>query len=262
VIQEIAKISSVEEVAEGIFLLSFVSRRIAQSAQPGQFVNLRVVDGLSPLLRRPFSICRVNDDNVELVFNIVGEGTRILASKKPGEDLDVLGPLGKPFGFQGSFTKAILVAGGLGVAPFPFLTKRLESLRKNVESFVGAATVSKLWDVDLRNVRYSTDDGSKGFRGTVVRHVDIVLGEHKPAKAKMFGCGPTKMLAALSQVARKYQIDCELSLEGEMACGVGICQGCPVERTDGKKKYALVCTEGPTFDCNEIVLSSNGDNFV
>jgi dihydroorotate dehydrogenase electron transfer subunit len=103
-------------------------------------------------------------------------------------------------------------------------------------------------------VHTSTDDGSRGFHGTVVDALKHYLSENKPVKPKIFGCGPTRMLKALAELADSAGIDCELSLEGDMACGMGICQGCPVERTDGKKKYSLVCVEGPTFNSHDIVL--------
>ena len=147
-----------------------------------------------------------------------------------------------------------MVAGGLGVAPFPFLTQHILAYGKRIESFVGAGTAQKLWSDHLRCVHLATDDGSKGFRGTVVGHLDEFLQKEKVKNPKIFGCGPTKMLQSLSNFAKQHDIECELSLEGDMACGMGICQGCPVERANGDRKYALVCTEGPTFNCNDIVF--------
>ncbi len=88
----------------------------------------------------------------------------------------------------------------------------------------------------------------------MVECLDDYLRSHKPERPKVFGCGPTKMLSALSSYCQAHGLSCELSLEGDMACGMGICQGCPVEKKNGTKKYALVCTDGPTFDCRDIVL--------
>ncbi|MBI3005040.1 MAG: dihydroorotate dehydrogenase electron transfer subunit [Ignavibacteriales bacterium] len=251
--QELAPVSERTEVADGIFLLRFTSAHIAHTAQPGQFVNIRPVAGLSPLLRRPFSVCRVEKNDVEIVFNVAGAGTRILALKRPGDELDVLGPLGSPFGFGEDFETAIMVAGGLGIAPFPFLTQNLRG--RKVETFVGAGTAGKLWLEHLQAVHIATDDGSKGFHGNVVALLEEFLGSKNLENSKIYGCGPTRMLQALSDLAKMNDLQCELSLEGDMACGIGICQGCPVERVNGKKKYALVCTDGPTFNCNDIVLA-------
>ena len=254
-VQEIVKVSSKDEVADGLFVLRFRSAMIAQTTQPGQFVNVRITDGFVPFLRRPFSVSRVDGTLVELLFNVVGVGTELLSSRRPGDELDVLGPLGVPFGYRGDYDTALIVAGGLGVAPFPILTECLLREEKQIASFVGARSAYQLYRMHLKNPHYATDDGSAGFKGTVVQMLERHLNSHTVSKPKLFGCGPTKMLQALSEFAQKNGIECELSLEGDMGCGIGLCQGCPVERVNGKKKYALVCTEGPTFNCQDIILA-------
>jgi dihydroorotate dehydrogenase electron transfer subunit len=196
----------------------------------------------------------VEGDEIELMFNVVGPGTAILSQKKSGETLDLIGPLGVPFKLQGNYDTAILVGGGLGVAPFPFLTGALLKAKKKVQTIVGARSAKQLIEEHLLNVQLATDDGSRGFRGTVIDLLKSFVHAGASRNAKLFGCGPTKMLSALSEFARTEGFDCELSLEGDMACGMGICQGCPVERADGKKKYSLVCVEGPTFNSNEITI--------
>jgi dihydroorotate dehydrogenase electron transfer subunit len=252
-IQTHALVTDCQEIQEGIFLLSFRSPEIARGSAPGQFVNIRCSNGCLPLLRRPFSISRVAGDSTELMFNVVGQGTTLLSKKKAGDDLDVLGPLGSPFKFQGDFDTAILVGGGLGVAPFPFLTDALLREKKNIQTIIGARSSRQLAERHLLNVQVATDDGSRGFRGTVIDLLKTVMPKQRTRNTKIFGCGPTKMLSALSEFAREKGIECELSLEGDMACGMGLCQGCPVERVDGKK-YSLVCVEGPTFNSKDIVL--------
>jgi dihydroorotate dehydrogenase electron transfer subunit len=191
---------------------------------------------------------------IELMFNVVGHGTRMLASKRAQDTLDVLGPLGVPFGIAGDYETALLVGGGLGIAPLPFLTDFLLKQRKEIVTFVGARSAHQISERHLTNVHVATDDGTRGRRGTVVDLLKQYLADQPLKKYKIFGCGPTQMLKALSELASGSAVDCELSLEGDMACGMGICQGCPVERTNGKKKYALVCTEGPTFNSKEIIL--------
>jgi dihydroorotate dehydrogenase electron transfer subunit len=242
------------EIAEGIYVVSLRSEHLTKYASPGQFVNIRCGDGCLPLLRRPFSISRVEGDVLELMFNVVGQGTRMLSSRKSGDLVDVLGPLGVPFSLSGKYETALLVGGGLGAAPLPFLTDRLLREKKRVSTFLGARSANQLTERFLVDVHVSTDDGSKGFHGTIVAALKGYLSTNKPERPKIFGCGPTPMLKALAELADSTGIECELSLEGDMACGMGICQGCPVERTDGKKKYALVCVEGPTFDSHEIIL--------
>jgi dihydroorotate dehydrogenase electron transfer subunit len=249
-----ARVSFQDEVASGIVVVRFQSHEIASSAVPGQFVNVRCGEGCLPLLRRPMSISRIIGDEVEILFTVVGQGTRMLAAKRAGDVLDVLGPLGAPFGYKGSYSTALMVAGGVGVAPFPFLSTLLVGEGKKIVTFLGARTASVLTPQNLQNVQLATDDGTQGFHGTVVGLLESYLHRHEVLKPKIFGCGPTAMLKALSQVAEKTGFDCELSLEGDMACGIGLCQGCPVERRGGKKKYALVCTEGPTFNSKDIML--------
>lgn len=253
--QEIVTVSSNDEVADGLYVLRFQSERIARTTLPGQFVNIRVAEAYVPFLRRPFSVSRVDGGFVEILFNVVGVGTRILASKRPGDALDVLGPLGKSFGVHNDFETALIVAGGLGVAPFPLLTDWLLREEKQIVTFLGASNAYQLYKQHLKNLHIATDDGSEGLQGTVIDVLDRYLQTHVVSKPKIFGCGPTKMLQALSDYVQRKGIICELSLEGEMACGIGLCQGCPVERQNGGDKYALVCKEGPTFHCEEIVLS-------
>ncbi len=253
-IQTSALVTDCREILEGIFVLRFRVPEIARSSAPGQFVNIRCSDGCVPLLRRPFSISRVEGDIVELMFNVVGQGTAILSQKKSGDLLDVVGPLGVPFKLEGNYEAAILVGGGLGVAPFPFLTDALLCKKKAIQTIIGARSEKQIIERHLLNVQLATDDGSKGFRGTVIDLLKSIVAQEGSKNSKIFGCGPTKMLGALSAFARAKGIDCELSLEGDMACGMGLCQGCPVERTEGKKKYSLVCVEGPTFNSNDIVI--------
>ena len=256
-IQQVVRLESNQEVAEGLFLMRFDSAMIAERARPGQFLNIRTEERWSPLLlRRPFSISRVVGTSIELLYNVVGKGTKNLSAQRPGDRVDVLGPLGKPFGADDPFETAVVVAGGLGIAPFPFLTDYLEKKRTKILTFVGSRSLFTVDALHLQNVHYATEDGSRGFKGNVVECLADYLKKNRPPGPRLFGCGPTKMLGALSTFAQTHQLACELSLEGDMACGIGICQGCPVERTKGSKKYALVCTEGPTFDCRDIVLTS------
>lgn len=258
-IQQTVRVESNLEIAENLYLMRFESREIAAKARPGQFLNIRAAQRWSPLLlRRPFSISRVVGSTIELLYAIVGLGTKSMAAQRPGDEIDVLGPLGVPFRYEEAFDTAVVVAGGLGIAPFPFLTDYLEK-RKNTRilTFVGSRSVFKIGSLHLQNVISATDDGSMGFRGTVVDCLADYLRTHTLPAPKIFGCGPTRMLSGLSTFAQSRGLRCELSLEGDMACGIGICQGCPVERRNGTKKYALVCTEGPTFDCQDIVLPSS-----
>jgi dihydroorotate dehydrogenase electron transfer subunit len=190
---------------------------------------------------------------VEIVFNVIGRGTAALCRKQGGETIDVLGPLGVPFGVDvPDFETGVLIAGGLGVAPMPLATRGLREAGKQVATFLGARSAGCVVADHLDNVRIATDDGSKGFHGTVVDLAGQVLRQGEIARPKIFACGPTAMLRAVARLAKELGCPCEVSLEGPMACGFGICQGCPVELAAGG--YALMCKEGPVFDYRRIRL--------
>jgi dihydroorotate dehydrogenase electron transfer subunit len=254
-IRQLCKVQSCSEVAAKTFLLRFVSSEIAASARPGQFVNVLTYEtGKDPLLRRPFSIARVDGDIIELLFSAIGAGTNLLSRKQTGEMIDVLGPLGQSFRVDAEYDTAIIAAGGIGAAPFPFLTKDLLRLSKRIETFLGFRNAAQIITSHLENIHLATDDGSEGFHGTVVQLLESFIDRANLGKVKIFACGPTAMLKALSDLAKSKSICCEVSLEGHMACGVGLCQGCPVERAGDGAKYALVCKDGPVFLTTEIIL--------
>jgi dihydroorotate dehydrogenase electron transfer subunit len=253
--QECCHIRSLREVAGNTFVLTFVSAHISTTIRAGQFVNIKVDDTTEPLLRRPYSVYHAEDDSVEIIFNIVGKGSAALRRKREGELLDVLGPLGVPFALdEGDFDTAILVGGGLGVAPLPLATRELGRLGKRIVTLLGARTANQVVDTHLENVHVATDDGTRGVHGTVVDLAKQWLSAPSLPKLKLFACGPTAMLRALGALAIERNIPCEVSLEGPMACGFGVCQGCPVELIGGERKYALMCKDGPTFDVRKIKL--------
>ncbi len=247
-------IEAVAEIAPNIHVLTLRAPGLARAVRPGQFLNIRTRDQVLPLLRRPFSVYQIDGDRLQLIFNVVGLGTKILASGASGEPLDIIGPLGNAFGVAGDYDEAILVAGGLGIAPMPVLTAALKKAGKPVRTFLGARNGSQIVPRHLDNVSVATDDGSAGHRGTVVDLLRKEIGAGLKRRAKIFACGPTPMLRALSALAADCSIPCELSLESPMACGIGICQGCPVELRNGQKKYALVCRDGTVFNSADVVI--------
>jgi len=238
---------------ENIYIQKIHSPEIARLIEPGQFLNIRVSETTFPLLRRPFSICDVDGENIFLMFNIFGEGTKILAHKHKGDLVDILGPLGKGFNFEGNYETAIIVAGGLGAAPFPFLTRKIKN-QKKILSFVGGRTKNDVITYGLENCILSSDDGSVGFNGNVVRSLEDNLDKIDILNSKVFACGPNAMLRALKEFCIKHSLDCEVSTECAMACGFGICQGCPIESTEQSEKYLLVCKDGPVFNVKDIVI--------
>ncbi len=251
-INEFSVFRSIDKINDSTHLIKVYSPSIAASAKPGQFCNIKVSDNNFPLLRRPFSICDVNGDEIHFLFDIHGEGTRLLCNKKNGDTLDILGPLGSGFKIEGDYDTAVIVAGGLGSAPFPFLIKKLPA-NKKIVSFVGGRSKDLVLTYGLKNVFTATDDGSDGFNGTVVELLKMELENFSKNKIRIFSCGPNPMLKALQLFSIQNNYDCQLSLESAMACGFGICQGCPVESADGES-YLLVCKDGPIFNADQVKL--------
>jgi len=247
-----AEVSQLIELENSIFLLKVHAPEIAREAAPGQFCNIKVSDSNFPLLRRPFSICDVDGSHVFFMFNVLGEGTKSLAHKKIGEALDILGPLGHGFNLQDDYERAVFVAGGLGAAPFAFLTRQIPQDRK-IYTFVGGRSSCDVVTYGMKNVIVSTDDGSKGFKGNVVALLENNRALLEEEKIKIFACGPTPMLRALKEFCLKNNYNCEVSTECAMACGFGICQGCPIEALD-KDGYYLVCKDGPVFDIKKVAI--------
>lgn len=241
------------ELENQIFLQKIYCPEVASVIQPGQFLNIRVSESINPLLRRPFSVCDVEGDYFYIMFNVYGEGTRILAHKIDGETIDILGPLGNGFDLNGDYETAVIVAGGLGAAPFPYVTRKIRD-RKKILTFVGGRSRSDIIRYGMDNIEVSTDDGSAGFNGTIVSLFESKLNELNNRTLKVFGCGPNAMLGALKKLCVKNDIECEVSTECAMACGFGICQGCPIESAHRNDKYLLVCKDGPVFNIRDIII--------
>lgn len=249
---EKAFVESVERLDEETYLMKVFSPAIACIAKPGQFCNIKVSENDFPLLRRPFSICNVEGDYAFFLFDIHGEGTKILSLKKNGDTVELLGPLGKGFIYDDDYETAVIVAGGLGTAPFPFLIKNISD-EKNIICLVGGRSKKQIITYGLKNIAIATDNGSEGFKGTVIDLLKEEVKNISKKKFRIFACGPNAMLKALQKYSIENNFDCQISVECAMACGFGICQGCPVDSANGES-YLLVCKDGPVFNVNEVKL--------
>lgn len=251
-IKEKSRVESIQILSNNNYLIKVYSPLIANEIKPGQFCNIKVSNTDFPLLRRPFSICDVEGNNLIFIFDIHGEGTKLLAKKQPGDDLDILGPLGNGFDIDGSYEIAVIIGGGIGSAPFPYLIKSLPSDKK-IFCFVGGKTNQHVIKYGMKNIFVATDDGSEGYHGTIVDLFIKELSAFSDNKIRIFACGPNPMLKSLQEIVIKNNYDCQISVECAMACGFGICQGCPVEKSecDG---YYLVCKDGPVFNANSVIL--------
>ena len=250
------------EVSRGNFLITLQVPRGFGKPQPGQFVHLRVSHEAEPLLRRPYSlegfVDRAGIRAVRIYFSVVGRGSRILASQPKGRRLDLIGPLGVGFSPRPR-RLPILIAGGRGVAPLLFLSRRLAERKRPYVFLFGARSRGELYGVrEIRGgrVHLATDDGSVGFHGSVFELLkrEWEEGSHSPLSAEVFTCGPHGLLHEVSDFARERGIRCEASLEGPMACAVGACRGCPVPllATADGRRYPAMCVDGPVMDATVV----------
>lgn len=243
-------------IAQDIFILRLNAPQIAQLARPGQFCMLEVSGCADPLLKRPLSIHDVAQSRTEIsfVYRVVGKGTAILAQKKTGDRLKVLGPLGNGFSFSQN-QKPVLVGGGLGIAPMLFLARTISQAKQATMVILGARSTSELISLEaFRTIdcalMLATEDGSIGNKGFVTSHLKEVFATNKADK--VFACGPMPMLKAVYEMAKEASISCEVSLETQMACGIGACLGCAVKSTRDTS-YLHVCKEGPVFDAKDVL---------
>jgi dihydroorotate dehydrogenase electron transfer subunit len=249
---EKATVASTKLMNDGIYLIKVFSPSIASVAKPGQFCNIKVSENTLPLLRRPFSICNVEGDHLFFLFDIHGEGTNILSKKNVGDTFEILGPLGKGFNYYGDYETAVILAGGMGAAPFPFLNNSLPK-DKNILTFIGARSKKQVVTYGLKNFSIATDDGSEGYKGTVLGLFNEKIKKEQRNQIRIFACGPNAMLSAVQKYCIENEYDCQISIESAMACGFGICQGCPVVSAEDES-YLLVCKDGPVFDARAIKL--------
>ena len=245
------------EVAPDHYRLVLHAPEIAAQATAGQFCMLQVQEGLYPFLRRPMCFEKIFKDSVSILYKVEGEGTRMMSRLTPGQSMSVQGPLGKPFPLDNRFDRHILVAGGIGVAPFPALAEAIiRELGVTPEVIIAARTESMLLcEKDFHEmgckVHLATDDGSAGaqaFASEVLRQLEPGAG------ARAYCCGPMPMMRATHEVCQALGISCLASLEAEMACGDGVCLGCVVEANVEieAERMVRVCYDGPVFETSLI----------
>ena len=256
VYKELAEIIRREQVAEDIYRFTVKAPDIAVASRPGQFVMVRIGEGLDPLLRRPFSVHQVAEGGlVQVLFKVIGKGTRALANMELGSKMDVLGPIGRGFTIAND-SQHFLVGGGIGIAPLLFLAKHI--LKKNESStvrvFLGARTKDEIsilaGDFESMGIAVETitEDGTLGKQG-LVTELMTDLQQDKPVM--IYGCGPYPMLRAVANICKKNSWGCQVSLETVMACGLAACLGCAVQRAD-MNGYVHVCKDGPVFNMDDV----------
>jgi dihydroorotate dehydrogenase electron transfer subunit len=259
-----------EQISPGYCRIRLTAPREIMHAKPGQFVMVRVYEGIDPLLRRPFGIYDLGSFEpeypdapkqhyIEILYKVVGRGTGILLSLHRNDYLDVLGPLGNGFDQGSPDQEKILVGGGFGLAPLYFLAKQLVPKSK-VKVFIGGRRKEDILCVTeferLGIEAYvATDDGTLGSMGLVTEVLENYLAGGANDRT-IIACGPGPMLKSAAAIAERHGISCQVSLESNMACGVGACLGCVTKgsgHSDENPDYRCVCKDGPVFDAREIL---------
>ena len=265
-------------VAPDHFRMTVLLPRSFTTPSPGQFVMIRRTEQEEPLLARPLSVFgfeRFEDrTNLHLLYRVAGRGTKLLACSGLGDELTVLGPLGRGFTLPTGIKRVIFIAGGAGVAPLAFLLHSglLSSgteteLQKHF--YLGARSAELLTGLErlegFCELGICTDDGSRGYHGPVtalfesgIESLKRDTGRYDPEETMIYACGPTAMIRAMGHLLNENPIRCQVSLEERMACGLGACLGCAVavHGEGGKREYRRVCKDGPVFDLREIAFAS------
>lgn len=247
------RVNSVEHLGGKYVLLRLTDEQPLPEMLPGQFVEVRVDDSPSTFLRRPISINFVDRDRNELwlLVAVVGDGTRRLSTLQAGDVLNCVLPLGNAFSMPRSASERfLLVGGGVGVAPLLFLGKAIREQGGEPTFLLGARSSADLLELGefekYGQVYVTTEDGSLGERGFVTNHSVLSRSRFD----MICTCGPKPMMMAVARFARKADVECEVSLENKMACGLGACLCCVEKTTEGN---VCVCTEGPVLNVRKLL---------
>ena len=264
---EKAKVVSNEMIADDIYKMVFVSEAAA-AAEAGQFVHIRC-SSEDTFLRRPISICKADSSSGEItvVYQVKGSGTRAMSLIRPGENINVLGPLGNGFSIEQTFRHILLVGGGIGIYPLFNVAETYSrvSSETTVDAVLGFRSKSLVtYEKDFKELcsetTIVTDDGSYGEKGTVIAPVRRALLDNN--YDMVYVCGPKPMISAMRDLQQELGFKCEVSLEERMGCGVGACLVCTCkvrsgeDGKDGKNggswHHKHVCKDGPVFDMNDL----------
>ena len=258
--QIFAELINKEEIISGIFKFSVKAEEIINECKPGNFIEIRVTDGIAPFLRRPISIYNIDKENnvLEFIFQVKGKGTKILSKKEIGEKIDIIGPLGfGTFKFN-RYKKIAVIGGGIGIIPLYELSKRAKSEGIKINCYLGfrnkeLVMLEKEFEEVTNNLTICTDDGSYKEKGFAI---DKLIKDMEKEKYEcIFACGPMPMLRAIKKYADENNINCQVSLEERMGCGLGVCLGCAVKKAGSPKEapeYFHVCKGGPVFNSKDV----------
>lgn len=243
---KMCRVASKKRINKSYVEILLQNAKLAKEAKPGQFVHINI-GSEAHLLRRPISICDAYGDITRIIFEVKGEGTKILAGKNEGDMIDVLGPLGQGFTVKKG-ARAVIIGGGLGSFPLLYLAKSLD----NPKTFLGFRNKDIVCLEDefkkVGEIEIATDDGSYGYHGFAI---DLAR-KHLEDCDIIYACGPAPMLRAVKALSEETGIKAELSMEQRMGCGIGACLVCVCKTKSG---YEKVCQRGPVFDASEVELT-------
>ncbi len=262
----VAEVISNVHLSSDYNVLGLAAPEIAERALPGQFVMVKAGDCPEPLLRRPFSVFETLEDGgrvvgLSLISKRIGRSTTQLYDAKPGDRVQCLGPLGRPFAPVAAPDEAWIVAGGVGLAPFANLAAALRTRDVKTRLYYGARRAAELFYVDTFEkmgveLVLATEDGSRGDRGRVTLPLERDLKARLPsASIMLYACGPEPMLAAVAKLATAFGCPSQVSVERVMGCGVGGCYSCviPIKTPEGKPHLVRSCLAGPVFRGDEVL---------
>ena len=267
---------------DGQYHMQLRSPETAKRAKPGHFIHMQCHPSL--LMRRPMSIMRADDKagTIDILYKVHGQGTGLLSTRQKGEEIDLIGPIGQSFKLNGYKKRPLLIGGGVGIPPMVFLSEHIKNQHMDAKPFVimGSeipfpfetrpsqimmkelppdviACMPLLEDWGIASRLTSLQDYAGCFQGYVTdlaRHWLDALDDDSKNEIEIFTCGPTPMLKAVSQLAKEYNLPCQVSLEEYMACAVGGCAGCTVLiETDNGPAMKRVCVDGPVFEAETVI---------
>ena len=247
-----AKITKIVQLKDTIFDFTIENEELAKKAQCGQFIHIDCGEHFT--LRRPISICEISDKSLRFIFDVRGKGTAELSKKSIGDTINILGPLGNTFGLSNK--RALVLGGGIGIYPLLELSKQIKpdtvSLGFRNKDLI---TLENEFKPLTDNLVIATDDGSCGFNGNALSAVIDRLnnGDFEV----VYACGPMPMIKAIKEITNRLDIECQISLEERMGCGIGACLCCPVKVEDDCEdgfKHLHVCKNGPIFNAKEVII--------
>ena len=260
--QVFAELIKKEKLLEGLYKFSVDAKEIVELANPGNFIEIRINENSDPFLRRPISIYNLDKKNgvLEFIFQVKGKGTELLAKKKEGDKIDIIGPLGNgTFKFE-EYKNIAVIGGGIGIFPLYELSKQAKNAGKKVYTYLGfrnkdLVTLEKEFEDVSTILTITTDDGSYKNSGFAINYLKNDL--EKNNIDCIYACGPLPMLKAVKKLAEEKEIPCQISLEEKMGCGMGVCLGCAVRTatsTDDNPQYLHVCKAGPVFNSKMVQI--------